>query len=109
MRRLAFVVVLLAPACSSAPNKRSVLSESQCKGDRTVIVKNRSGRDADVVAERKSGGAPYELGTVRPGREEEITLPADAGNAYTRTPRDPSSGSPPNGAGNIDLRYGCRQ
>jgi hypothetical protein len=106
MRRLAFVVVLLAPACSSAPNRRSVSSEPQCKGERTVIVKNRSGRDADVVAERKSGGAPHELGTVRPGREEEFTLPPDAATAYTRAARE---GGSPQPSGRVDLRYGCRQ
>jgi hypothetical protein len=71
-----------------------------------VIVRNRSSRDADVVAERKTGGAPYELGTVRPGKQEEITLPPDAGRAYSRPARE---GSNPVPTGMVDVRYGCRQ
>ena len=105
-RRLAFVVALLAPACSSASKNRSISSDPQCKGDRTVIVNNRSNREADVVAERKSGGTPYELGTVQAGRQEEITLPADARNAYARFPREGGNATP---RGKVDLRYGCRQ
>lgn len=105
MRRLVVFVALLAPACSSAP-KRSPSSDPQCSGERTVIVRNGSNRDADVVAERKSGGAPYELGTVPPGRQEEITLPADAGRAYTRAPQE---GRTTPARGTVDVRYGCRQ
>ena len=106
MRRLAFVVALLAPACSSAPKNRSSSSDPQCSGDRTVIVSNRSNREADVVAERKSGGTPYELGTVQPGRQEEITLPPDARNAYTRFPQEGRTSAV---RGTVDLRYGCRK
>jgi len=71
-----------------------------------VVVNNRSNREADVVAERRSGGTPYELGTVQPGHSEEITLPPDARNAYTRFPREGATG---NIRGQVDLRYGCRQ
>ena len=106
-RPVAFVVALLALACSSAPAKRSVSGEPECKGDRTVIVNNRSNRDADVVAVRKSGGADHELGTVQPGRQEEITLPVDAGRAYTRAPQEGRLAPPFRGL--VDLRYGCRQ
>jgi hypothetical protein len=105
IRRFVFVVALFAPACSSAPNKRSISSQPECTGDRTVIVSNRSNREADVVAERKSGGTPYELGTVQPGRQEEITLPPDANNAYTRFPQE---GRTSTVRGKVDLRYGCR-
>ena len=105
-RRVATIAAaIVLGACSSAP-KGPTSSASSCSGDRTVIVNNRSNRDADVVAERKSGGAPYELGTVPAGRQEEITLPADAGRAYTRAPQE---GRTTTIRGTVDLRYGCRK
>ena len=104
-RRLATIAAaILLGACSSAPKRSTSGSVPSCPGDRTVIVSNRSNREADVIAERRNGAAPVELGTVTPGRQEEFTLPADVSYARTRFPREGGAQL----RGTVDLRYGCR-
>jgi len=105
MRLLVAVAAVLLSACSSA-SQRPAPGATACSGDRTVIVNNRSNRDADIIAERRDGGAPLELGSVMAGRQGEFTLPPDAGSyASVRPARDRSVPL----RGGVDMRYGCRQ
>ncbi len=101
--RTLLLFLVTAAACSANKPARPPASSSQCNGQLTYVVDNRTNVDVDVIA--SVGNSTQAIGTVRAGGNQEFMLPKGSLRAYFEYNRE---GGTARVRGRVDTRYSCR-